>query len=169
MSIRDVVAHKISIGMLHELPRRVHWITPYRAMLITPRLQDYLLGPWESIEEEDRAGRLWADLEVFVGGHTIDPKYLRRLYPARDEVWEIRSIRDDPSIRVVGGFVEKDFFVATNHAHRSELGGWQSRPWRDFKQSCKGDWNNLFHTYPRHSGASIHDYISNALDGKYFR
>lgn len=169
MSIHDVIADKLAKEMLCKLPLRVSWITPVRAMLITPRLREYLLGPWDSLVEEDRAGRLRADLEVFVGGTTIDPKYLRRLYPSRDDVWEIRSVRDAPTIRVIGGFVEKDFFVATNHAHRSELGGWQSRQWRDVKQRCKCDWSNLFHTYPRHTGATIHDYISNALDGKYFR
>ena len=169
MSIRVVIDHKLAIGMLFRLPQRLPWITPYRAMLITPRLLEYLSGPWVSIEEEDRAARLHADLEVFVGANTIDPKYIRRLWPPRDNIWEIRSIRDQPSLRVIGAFAEKDLFVATNHERRDELGGWQSRQWRDCKLRCKTDWSNLFHTYPRHTGATIHDHVSGAIDGKYFR
>ena len=34
-----------------------------------------------------------------MGARTIDPKYLFLLAPARDAIWEIRSIRDAPSIK----------------------------------------------------------------------
>jgi len=76
---------------------------------------------------EKRVAELRADLEVFVEGRIIDPKYLFLLYPAADCVWEIRSVRSNPSIRVLGLFAKRDIFVATNFAFREDLGGWQSR------------------------------------------
>ena len=84
-----------------------------------------------------RMGRLDADLEHFVVSPEIDPKYLFHLYPSQDCVWEIRSVRDDPSIRVLGMFAAKDVFVATNFALREDLGGWQSPGMEERKASSK--------------------------------
>jgi len=61
-------------------------------------------------------------LEQFAEGQSIDPAYLKLLAPARDAVWEIRSVRPAPSIRVLGRFAEYDVFVATNYALRKPLG-----------------------------------------------
>ena len=72
-------------------------------------------------------GTLQADLELFAEGQPIDPKYLFLLYPPAEGVWEIRSIRPHPSIRVLGLFAQKDVFIATNLELRENLGGWQSR------------------------------------------
>ena len=118
---------------------------------------------------EERLGVLEADLEAFVDGTEIHPRYLFLLYPASEAVWEIRSMRPDPSIRVLGRFADKDVFVATNYALRHELGGWQSRDWRDVKLKSRAIWTNLFHTYRPVSTTNIHDVVTGAIDGKYFK
>jgi hypothetical protein len=59
-------------------------------------------------------------LDLFAEGAPIGPKYLFLLYRADEAVWEIRSVRPNPSIRVLGRFAAKDIFVATNFALRDD-------------------------------------------------
>jgi hypothetical protein len=112
---------------------------------------------------------LAADLEVFVEARTIDPKYLFLLYPANDAVWEIRSGREQPSIRVLGLFAWKDVFVATNHALREELGGWESREWKTVKRAARAEWRRLFNPYQPKTAIDPKQLVTGALDGKYFK
>jgi len=118
---------------------------------------------------ELRVANLQADLETFVEGRAIDPKYLFLLYPAREAVWEIRSARDQPSIRVLGLFARRDVFIATNFALREDLGGWDSRAWKDVKRMARTKWGHYFHTYQPIASTNIHQLVTGALDGRYFR
>lgn len=129
----------------------------------------------DEIGKDDQGGRIDAaqhstqDLELFAEGQPIDPKYLFLLYPARDAVWEIRSVRDAPSIRVLGLFAAKDVFIATNHALRETLGGWESREWKVVKRAARACWNRLFGTYQPLTSTNVRDLVSGAIDGKYFK
>jgi hypothetical protein len=114
-------------------------------------------------------GFLQADLESFADGTELHPRYLFLLYPARQAVWEIRSTRHDPSIRVLGCFAERDVFIATNYALREQLGGWQSRAWRDVKVRARTIWTHLFHTYQPVITTNVHDVVTGAINGKYFK
>ena len=118
---------------------------------------------------EDRLGILQADLELFVEGQPLDPRYLFLLYPPREAVWEIRSLRPAPSIRVLGCFAMRDVFIATSMELRENLGGWQSRQWKDVKRLARARWNHLFHTYTPMVSINIHDLATGAVDGKYFK
>ena len=89
--------------------------------------------------------------------------------PMRDGVWEIRSVRPEPSIRVLGLFAEKDTFIATNAALREDLGGWQSKQWKDPKRLAKVRWRQLFNTYPPLKATKPKLLVSGAIDGKYFK
>jgi hypothetical protein len=132
-------------------------------------------GTWRMLstehddDMEERLGILQADLELFVEGQPVDPRYLFLLHPPGEAVWEIRSARPAPSIRVLGRFARKDVFVATNMALREELGGWQSRAWKDVKRQARADWDRLFHPYPPLRSTNIHDLVTGAVDGKYFK
>ncbi|HTO66034.1 MAG TPA: hypothetical protein VMM15_32830 [Bradyrhizobium sp.] len=123
----------------------------------------------EDPEMEERMGALQADLELFAEGRAVDPKYLFRLYPAEDCVWEIRSVRPEPSIRVLGLFADRDVFVATNIALRETLGGWQSREWKNVKRTARAVWTQLFHTYQPVNSGNIHDLVTGAVNAKYFK
>ncbi|CAN7732787.1 hypothetical protein LJR220_001888 [Bradyrhizobium sp. LjRoot220] len=118
---------------------------------------------------EDRLGILQADLEQFAEGRTIDPKYLFLLYPATEGVWEIRSLRPDPSIRVLGFFAKRDVFIATNLALRENLGGWESREWKDIKRLARTRWGHLFHTYNPMVSTNLSELVTGTIDGKYFK
>lgn len=58
-----------------------------------------------------RFARLQSDLEQFLLNPELDTDYLKPLVPEGKGVFEIRSRRPKPSIRVFGMFPEKDRFV----------------------------------------------------------
>lgn len=169
MSIIDEIRNREAEGRLHSLQPIAPGSSTIRALFVTTELKELLDGPWETEEEEIRYANLQADFEVFVEGRLLDPKYLFWLSPTNEFVFEIRSTRPDPSIRVLGKFVERDLFIATNYALRSELKGWNSRQWRDARLTCDTHWRNLFHTYKPLEGSQIQDFVTNVADGKYFK
>lgn len=138
-------------------------------MFVSEDIWALLSTEHEDEEMEERLGALQADLEQFAEGRSIDPKYLFLLYPACEGVWEIRSVRPEPSIRVLGFFAKKDVFVATNLALRETLGGWESREWKDVKRLARARWGHLFHTYQPLISTSLSDLVTGAINGKYFK
>jgi len=169
MSIGNVVHWRVNEGLLFPLLPKAAGSAPLRAMYVTKKLWDLLRTSHEDPELEDRIGHLQADLEVFVESPSIDPKYLFLLYPTRDAVWEIRSTRPDPSIRVLGNFADRDVFIATHCALREELGGWESRQWKEVKRTAASRWRQLFHTYEPRKETDVKALVTGALDGKYFK
>jgi hypothetical protein len=133
--------------MLFPLAPQAAGATIRRAMFVAEKLWSELNSPEGDSEWEERIGRLRADLEIFVTEATITPEYLFLLYPSSDAVWEIRSARDKPSLRVLGLFPETDVFVSTHHARREDLGGWQSREWKIVKRVARAVWRQLFPSY----------------------
>ena len=119
-------------------------------------------------EWERRVGELRADLEVFVTQDEIDQRYLFLLYPARDAVWEIRSVRTEPSIRVLGSFAQKDTFVAMHHALRSDLGLAIAR-----LETCEAQRQSILASaipsYNPVVTTDVKDVVTGAIDGRYFK
>jgi hypothetical protein len=169
MSIADEIVWRVGENRLFTLIPRAAGSAPRRAMYVSEEIMSLLATTHADPEMEERMGILQADLELFADGQPIDPKYLFRLYPAADSVWEIRSVRPEPSIRVLGLFAAKNVFIATNLALRENLGGWQSREWKDVKRKARARWNQLFHTYPPMTTGNIHDLVTGAVNGKYFK
>jgi hypothetical protein len=169
MSIEDEIADRCGRGMLFPLMPKAAGAPATRAMFVAEALWGVLNSPVGDDAWEKRVGELRADLERFVVGDPIDPSYLFLLYPARDAVWEIRSTRPDPSIRVLGLFARRDVYVATNHALREDLEGWQSRAWRDVKRAAAAAWRRLFHPYLPSRQKSVKRLVTGALDGKYYK
>jgi len=169
MSITDLMIDRLQRQMLYPLLPKAAGMAANRAMLIEERLYRVLSAPEGDDEEwEKRVGELQADLERFASGDDITPEYLKLLYPSGMGVWEIRSVADEPSIRVLGLFPEKDVFVATNFELREVLGGWQSRAWKSVKRIARTIWTILFHTYQPIITTDVNQIVSGALDGKYF-
>jgi hypothetical protein len=155
--------------MLFPVVPKARGATARRALFVNEALHGVLTWPEGDENWDRRVAELRADLEVFVEARTIDPKYLFLLYPARDAVWEIRSVRDDPSIRVLGLFAAKDVFVATNYALRSDLGGWESREWKKVKRAAGAAWRRLFPAYPPERDSDAKRLVTGALNGRYFK
>ena len=167
----DALQRALDVGLcgIGEILPQAQGSTIRRAMFVDESLDALLNSPEGNEEWEQRIAALRADLEVFVEARTIDPKYLFRLYPARDGIWEIRSVRPAPSIRVLGLFAWKDVFIATNGALREQLGEWQSREWITVKRAAGATWRRLFPTYDPKIASSVQLLVTGALDGKYFK
>jgi hypothetical protein len=118
---------------------------------------------------EYRLGELEGHLDHFASGQPIGPNYLRLLYPAADGVWEIRNPESNPSMRVLGVFAEKDVFVAIEMAFRRDLGGWQSREWKQVKRRVGAVWRNLFFGERPLITTNVEDVVSGAEDGQYYK
>lgn len=160
--------HKVD-GRLFPIIPKAAGTAPKRAMFVTESLWNTLQASYQDEQFEERMGKLEADLETFATGDPIYPKYLFLLSPTRDGVWEIRSVTDDPSIRVLGLFAAKNVFIATHFALREELDGWESRQWKETKRTALANWRNLFPGHTPIITTNIHDVVSGAIDGKYFK
>jgi hypothetical protein len=169
MSIHDEIEDRVKRKMLFPILPVAAGDTPLRAMLVGERLWDVLESPEGDLEWEHRVGELRADLEVFVSAPEIDPKYLFLLYPASEAVWEVRSVRSDPSIRVLGLFAVKDVLIACDVALRKDLGSWQSRAWKQVKRNARAVWRVLFPSYNPVVTTDVNEIVTGALSGTYFK
>jgi hypothetical protein len=169
MSIDQQIREQARRGLLFPVLPLAAGETTRRAMFVTEELQVVLQSPTGDVEWEERVARLQADLEVFVTSPTIDPSYLFLLFPARDKVWEIRSTRDAPSIRVFGFFANIDVFIGTNFGYRADLGSWESREWKESKRCAGARWRQLFNGYQPRPEIDAKLLVTGALDGRYFK
>jgi hypothetical protein len=169
MSIEDEIDDCVRRGRLFPLAPKAAGATIRRAMFVAEKLWNELNSPEGDAEWEERIGRLRADLELFVTEQVISPHYLFLLYPSADAVWEIRSVRDRPSLRVLGLFPDMDVFISTNHARREELGGWQSREWKEIKRTARAVWRQLFPTYQPIVTADVGEVCSGAVNEIFYK
>jgi hypothetical protein len=177
MSIEDEIEDRVRRQMLFPLIPRAAGATIRRAMFVEEWLWKELNSTQGDPEWDERIAKLQADLEVFVTEEFITPKYLRLLYPKEDAVWEIRSIQEQPSIRVMGLFPIKDAFVSTNFALREALVekrgdkmvDWQSRAWKQVKRMARAVWRKLFGTYLPVETISAKDVCSGATNEIFYK
>jgi hypothetical protein len=136
-----------------------------RWLYASPEEAQFIHGPWKSIEDEILGRRVQAVVEKFMGGNLIlisEDGYMKQLCPAADEIWEIRCL-EQPMIRLLGAFTEKNFFIILGWRYRAYLGVKGSQEWADALRAFKADWRRLFHTYTPHTGNDADDYLSNAI------
>jgi hypothetical protein len=169
MSIEDDIVHRTANGMLFPLLPFAKGVTPIRAMFVGRKLWEMLESDEGDSAWERRVGELRADLEQFVASEWLTPKYLFLLDPSADGVWEIRSVGTDPSLRVLGLFAAKDIYIAGDVALREDLGAWNSRAWKQVKRNARAIWRQLFSAYNPIVTINVHDVVTGAINGKYFK
>lgn len=168
MSTNTTLNTAISTGQLVLLKPISPRAQKLRALYVTEKIKQLLEGDTRDEISEDRFGRLRADLEVFVTEPDLYPHYLFWLTPRDDGVWEIRSIADQPTLRVLGLFAERDVFVALTVEERAELGGWESLSWKRAKRSVIQRWQTISQQPPL-KGKTENDFFSGAIPGSYWR
>src|SRR4051794_34054666 len=119
MSIREEVECRCSENRLVALYPRAKWAPVRRMLYVNECLRELLTREWPTAEETERWAQLEAFLSHFVEGGIVDSRYMKPLTRPARYVWEIRSRRPRPSLRVLGRFADVDVFVATNVAVRS--------------------------------------------------
>jgi len=171
--IYDVIADRVNEGKLFHVPHAMGFPL-MRRIVASGEINELIVGPWVTQEWKLRCLGLRADLDRFLDGTLInaalpskDKPYaskpnasMRLLHPWANEIWEIRSTNDKPSIRVFGRFADVNLFIALTWSKRKDLKEPTSRQWRDARVSCKTEWTKLLYPYSPLSGADLHDYIS---------
>ncbi len=167
MSIGIEISNRVAENRLILVRAKIESTISHRTIYAAPLLHRPLWGPWNDQEEEQRMGRLHADLDFFSSGGLITVTtgshkyaYMKKLDNLDEEVWEIRSRDPKLSLRVFGRFAETDTFVATHACDRAYLGAPKSKEWRDEFERCKVEWRKLFPSYNPLKGNNVYDYIS---------
>jgi hypothetical protein len=168
MSIAQMIRWRIAEGMLYELQPRFTNASSVRRILIAETAWSVIQNP--PADQTQRYAELEADLAQFVDSPTLNPQYIFMLTPARDCVWEIRSVMPQPQIRALGLFAAFNTFVVTHLSLRSALGTeWNSRPWKETKRLARAQWRVLFHSYAPLPGRDVNSLFSGAINGEYFK
>lgn len=171
MSILEDIHYWVSDKTLYRLEPALSSFDPLRTIYISNEVNDLLQSRIPSLER--RGGRLLADLDLFVEGRLVTAcltpfkainSYMGLLDPVGDGIWDIRSRDPNPAIRVLGGFAEKDVFIALTWGLRKNLLDKDSPQWINAINKCRTEWKRLFPTYSPLTGDDISDYLtSNAI------
>ena len=179
MSICAQIQRCVRLGELHQLFPRLDSDPVERRVFISTEIKGALDGPWPHEEAERRCGELQGDLEAFVKGDNIGmcltayqhrAAYMGRLDMPKDEVWDIRSRRNPPALRIFGRFASVDTFVAFRIRPRSvrvdllnsePLGGAKSREWQFAIIETLQEWNRLLPNLNPPHGDDLNVYVSN--------
>jgi hypothetical protein len=169
LTVADVDKVCVTTGQLHKaifpgIPAR-------RTLYISEQVRLLING--QSVGMDKKMLERWltarAVLEAFVDGNWMTVKskpksraQLAILRPYADEIWEIRDVRPRPSLRILGSFAQKDFFIALAPYERSKLGAKGSAEWTRALQDYKTHWNWLFNGHQPMSGSFPNDYFSYA-------
>ena len=124
MSIeKTVFTQRLQTGELQEVHPRIAHDRRYRTAYVTRRLVDDLasLGA-ANRDQQSRIASLRVDIETFVTSESLDQKYISPLDRNRPRgIWEVRSTRPLPQLRVLGGFAAKNTLVLFSLHHRTHL------------------------------------------------
>jgi len=164
MSIQGLIQHCLATEQLFPLHPWLPSTKQTRFVYVSRSVRDFIDS------DDERAGQLHADLDLFIGGDVITASmvprkagkaYMGLLHPATDGIWDIRSRDPSPALRLLGGFVWKDAYIGLILEKRALLGAFNSAPWKVAIRKCKTEWRNRFHAYPPLTGDDLHGYLSN--------
>lgn len=175
MSIDESLLRAVAKGDLAFLPLDLS--DPIeRVMLISKEVKELIEGTHAA--QVARAQGLLADLQAFVKGDVVsmcfrpyeaDEAYFGRLHPVGSGVWDIRTRRPNPGIRIFGMFAELNTFVAFNWWPRSkkvpwsnkeQLGDRDSMNWRIAIHDCDTQWHATLPGEVAVAGLEVDRYVS---------
>ena len=115
-----------------------------------------------------RFAELQADLVNFLVELDIEKNYLKQLRPPTDGVWEIRSQRVEPTIRVFGQFAAKNILIATSFRYRGDLEELTNPEWDYEKKLTQRTYRQLFPSYQAKTTTDAFQLFDGAIDEKYY-
>lgn len=162
MITRGVLESAKTSGSLLPFAPSVGWTATPRAFLMTRRLADQLTSARMSPDQRhvERWERLRADIAHFVENGMVNWAFMKWLEPKKHEIWELRSVRPRPSIRVFGRFAEPDVFVGTHAVERPGLGAKWSLQWELEKLTCEEQWRFAVGDHEPFRASRYEDYIT---------
>lgn len=169
MSIMDSINDCVEDGRLVLVEPLFPNTSMERKIYASQTVMELSEPPWPEDVTEDRAYRLRAEFDNYIGGRILglclEPfkakeAFMGLLDPESKGIFDIRSRDPEPGLRVFGGFAEIDIFVALAWRLRKEMGSRADRDWRDARVTSSTLWTNLFGPYKPLTGGDIHDFIS---------
>jgi hypothetical protein len=166
---------RVHSGQLVKLTPYVDVDKVIRKMYLTKELNDQIGSYLEmddgmATAEQNaciaRFARLKADLDAFLTSPAIDAEYMKQLSPAGKGIYEIRSVRPKPALRVFGRFISKDVFLATHLTERKALGGWKSQEFKQEIARCRKIWRQIFPHHPALEGDALSSLVTGGHDEK---
>ena len=151
----------VKAGKLIPVRSLADWEAAPRALLqVTELTAEIASGrQYRDSKVAARWAKLEADMAHFVEGGYVNWGLMKWLDPQSQEVWELRSVRPRPSIRVFGRFAEPDVFIGTNLAYRADLKAKWSKEFWDEIFECEKIWKGLTSSSP-FQGKEYTDYIT---------
>jgi hypothetical protein len=178
MSIKDWIDAMVQSERLRPLVPVLESDPVSREMYLSPEVFALIEGPWSSTDAEKRCNELRSDLDAFVAGQTrticVKPFQARNeqlaiLHPVDDGVWDIRSQKPSPGIRVLGMFAQRDVFLAlipatrsikVDYIDRGPLGEKCDPAWAEIISETKDLWRRTMSPYSPITGDNPDDYFS---------
>lgn len=178
MSIHEWLAFLVDAKLLFQVEPTFDSEPVLRPMYVAEEVNGLLKGPWPDEAAERRCAQLRADLEAIVTGGEINVSMrpfkaktalMGILDPVKDGVWDIRSSKPSPGLRVIGCFADVDTFVGLLPASRSvptvfvkrgPLGDRFSPEWAHIISETRALWRRLIPTWRPIGGDDPSDYFS---------
>lgn len=159
MLIHDEIKAHLSSGRLVPVRPLTPWSGEPRCFLLEKDLHAEIVAKRSLLEKFERWSKLEADMAHFVEGGYVNWNLMKWLDPKKQEVWELKSVRPKPSIRVFGRFANPNIFVGTNLQFRNCMKGkWSKEFWEEISK-CEQIWASLFKSAP-FKGKNYTDYIT---------
>lgn len=169
--MRATLNEKIASGELLLWTPQIEGDPCERTLFISAQInEEFNEETWKDLSLAYRYAQLGADFDRYVTGDTIpvgmepydkgDNAFMARISPSEYGIWTIRSFAPKPAIRVFGAFCEKDVFVALITRRRADLGGPESREWKQAREAAIALWDNLFPGRQRLLGDNVNDFFS---------
>lgn len=173
MSLQDELENATHNGLLIQLRPEFDGDPLVREVFVTGDVYHVLFptdGDANALLTPTRAARARMQLGRFITGEPIrcatssfeksSECYLSPISPEFTGVWAIRD-REDPQVRFIGTFVEKDVFIVTSAPLRSELGDNKDGVWEYYRSDCLEYLNELLPQQQPIYGGNPDDVCSN--------
>lgn len=166
MSIREVITSWVVDGNLIIFQPALASAPYVRTVIATREVTQKLCGPWDDDIATERFTQARAVVDAFISGLAIATRFppstsaraqLALLTNEEEEVWEFRSRKPKPGVRVFGHFAEKDLFVALTIELRENI----DETFTYEKESCKREWRIFFPSYKPFRADWAEHYLSN--------
>jgi hypothetical protein len=169
MSTRSILQRLVVAKQLFVLPSLLTGEETMRTMFVSGEILHDVTPPLA----ENRDGRRLAEFRQYLDAFTegaqlsvaenpdIKPSdaMLARVHPVADEFWDIRSISPIPGVRALGGFTDRDEFVALTWNYRENLDG----QWNTEIDRCRNAWKALFGNSGPLRRRTLDEYLSNFI------
>jgi hypothetical protein len=156
MSMQQLLVDRAKEGRLRLMPAESTIIRP---IFVTLDVWNELNDPTPDQTQAELASEMKAVVRYIEEGHPIvlgSCKHkgcqLKELKTKPPPVWEIRSRKPKPGMRLFGMFADVDVFIGTNLSNRIDLDNENSPAFKAAIRRCRTTWTNLFHTYTPHTG-----------------